>query len=328
MIPLKLKPGDEIRVVAPARSLALPWLTEELKTIANKRFEKLGLRLTFSSSVMDIDYMSSSSIKKRVKDLHEAFKDKNVKAIITVIGGYNSIEILPYLDYQLIKNNPKIICGYSDITAVLNGIYAKSGLITYYGPHYFDFGELRGFDYTLEYFEKCLFREDEYSLLESDLWSDEKWGRDQKNRNFFKNKGLLSIQEGEAEGVVVGGNISTLQLLRGTEYWPARKDKYIFFIEDDDEYGIDHLNRNIVSLCLDKSFTNCVGMVFGRFQIGSNISTELLRKIVKRNRKTIGDIPIIVNADFGHTTPKATLPLGGTAKIISARNSQLKIIKH
>lgn len=328
MIPPKLKFGDEVRVIAPARSLALPWLTEELKAVANRRFEELGLRLTFASNVMAIDYLSSSSIEKRVKDLHEAFRDKNVKAIITAIGGYNSIEILPYLDYEVIKSNPKIICGYSDITALLSGIYTKSGLVTYYGPHYFDFGELRGFSYTMEYFKKCLFQENNYDLRESSLWSDEKWGKNQNDRHFFKNKGYLSIQEGEAEGVIIGGNISTLQLLRGTEYWPVGEEKYVLFIEDDDEYEIDHLNRNIISLCLNKGFASCVGMVFGRFQIRSDISVKLLEKIIERNKGVIGNIPVIANVDFGHTTPKVTLPLGGTARIVSGKNCQIKIIKH
>lgn len=329
MIPLKLKHGDEIRVVAPARSLDLPWISEELKNIAAERFQNMGFKLTFGNNVMKKDEMSSSSVQERVEDLHNAFSDSNVRAIITVIGGYNSIEIIPYLDYQLIKDNPKILCGYSDITAVLNAIYTKTGLVTYYGPHYFDFGDLKSFDYTLDYFNKCLLQEDKYNLGSSKEWSDEKWGKDQQNRHFNKNNGYVCVNEGQAEGTIIGGNISTLQLLRGTEYWPANSQKYVLFIEDDSEYTIDHLNRNLVSLCLDPSYANCSGIVFGRFQIESEVTGESIKSIVLRNSKIIGNIPIIANADFGHTTPKATIPLGGSAKIVSnEKSSSIEIVEH
>src|SRR3989339_1864763 len=149
----KLKSGDEVRIIAPSRSMAI--LSEEIKNIANRRFEELGLKLSLGKHVNESDEFNSSLIKSRVDDLHEAFSDKNVKAIITVIGGFNSNQLLRYIDWDLIKNNPKIFCGYSDITALNNSIYAKTGLVTYSGPHYSSFGQELYFDYTLEYFKKC-----------------------------------------------------------------------------------------------------------------------------------------------------------------------------
>ena len=129
MIPDKLKKGDEIRVISPARSLSI--ISQEMRDIAIKRLTDIGFKVTYAKHVEEKDDFNSSSIKSRVDDLHSAFKDKNVKGILTVIGGFNSNQILRYLDYDLIKQNPKILCGFSDITALSNAIYRKTGLVTY-----------------------------------------------------------------------------------------------------------------------------------------------------------------------------------------------------
>jgi len=131
LIPEKLHKGDEIRVIAPARSLSL--LNEEIINLAQERLLKLGFKVTFAYNCREKDLFLSSSIDSRVKDIHEAFRDQNVKAILTATGGFNSNQLLNYLDYDLIRNNPKILCGYSDITALLNAIMAKTGLVTYSG---------------------------------------------------------------------------------------------------------------------------------------------------------------------------------------------------
>lgn len=142
IIPPKLRKGDEIRVIAPARSLSM--ISEESRAIANKRFEELGLKISFSKNCEVTDEFTSSSIEERIDDIHEAFLDNNIKGILTVIGGHNSNQLLSYIHYDLIQNNPKVLCGYSDITALSNAIYHKTGLITYSGPHYPTFGMMKG----------------------------------------------------------------------------------------------------------------------------------------------------------------------------------------
>jgi len=112
--PAKLKQGDEIRVVAPSRSIKI--LSEEGIQSAKKRLEQLGFYVTFGKHVEVCDMQNSSSIEQRIEDLHDAFADSNVKGILTVIGGFNSNELLPFLDYDLLKANPKVLCGFSDIT--------------------------------------------------------------------------------------------------------------------------------------------------------------------------------------------------------------------
>ena len=112
------------------------------------------MNVTFSKHAPDIDIFMSSSVESRIADLHEAFADSKVKGILTVLGGYNSNHLLDYIDYDLIAKNPKILCGFSDITALLNAIYAKTGLVSYSCPHFSTFAMQKGLEHTLEYFKK------------------------------------------------------------------------------------------------------------------------------------------------------------------------------
>lgn len=327
IFPEKLKKGDTVRVITPARSLAMPWINEELKKVAQKRFEELGLNLTFSKHVSDIDEFNSSSIEARVSDLHEAFQDKSVKLVITVIGGFNSNQLLRYLDYDLIKSNPKILCGYSDITALTNAIYAKTGLVTYSGPHYFSFGDKKGFDYTLDFFKKCLISTEPFELNLAEVWSDDRWANDQEKRNFINNEGYWVIHEGKAKGTIVGGNQCTFNLLHGTEFMPRIEDS-ILFLEDDDEAHVATIDRDLQSIIHQSGFEKVKGIVIGRFQPKTGMTKELLIKIIK-SKAELKNIPVIANVDFGHTTPIITFPIGGIVEIeVYANNSLIRIVEH
>ena len=326
MIPSKLKPGDEVRVIAPSRSMKI--LGEDCKKIATERLEALGLKVTFGKHVMeaDPDYMCASR-DARLEDLNEAFQDKNVKAILTVIGGFNSNQLLDYIDYEAIKENPKIFCGFSDITALSNAIYAKTGLVTYSGPHYSSFGMLKGFEYSLEYFKKMFFKKEEFEVVSSKEWSDEAWFIDQENRHFEANEGMYVINEGQAEGNIVGGNLCTLNLLQGTEYMPDINNK-ILFIEDDEMAGpifLMEFDRNLQSLMHMPEFKTVKGIVCGRAQKSCFMTKEKWFKIF--DKPELKNIPIIGGCDFGHTTPIITFPVGGYAKIEATKNGAKVFIK-
>lgn len=323
--PTKLKAGDEVRIVAPSRSLAI--ISEESRKIANNRFSDLGLKLSFGKHLEDKDEFVSSSVVARIEDLHDAFRDKNVKAIITVVGGFNSNQLLKYLDWDLIRNNPKIFCGFSDITALNNAIFAKTGLISYSGPNYSTFGQELYFDYTLEYFKKCLFSADPFEIIPSEQWSDDAWYKNQKERTLIKNDGFLLINEGNASGTIIGANLCTLNLLQGTEYFPDLKNS-ILFIEDDEESLPHTFDRDLQSLIHLPSFSGVNGIVIGRFQKASEITNELLIKIIK-TKKELDNLPVIANVDFGHTDPKITFPVGGEVNLV-AKDGKVKIelIKH
>jgi muramoyltetrapeptide carboxypeptidase len=203
MIATRLRPGDEARVVSPA--IGLRFIPEEQRTMAEQRFEGLGLHCSYSRNAEMRDRFDSSPVEARVSDLHEAFADPAVKGIFTTLGGYNSNQLLGYLDYDLIRANPKIFCGFSDITALATAIHSRTGLVTYSGPHFTTFGMKRGIEYTTEYFERCLMHEEPFEVLPPDHWSDDPWYQDQENRDFVPNPGYEIIQEGDVEGKLLGG---------------------------------------------------------------------------------------------------------------------------
>ena len=327
MVPEKLKKGDEIRIIAPARSMII--LGEDCIQIAKNRLEELGFKVTFGKHVMeaDEDYVSAS-IESRVEDLNEAFADENVKAILTVIGGFNSNQILDYIDYENIKKNPKIICGFSDITALLGAINTKTGLNVYYGPHFSSFGMEKGFEYTLEHFVKMFCEENPIEINSSKSWSNDAWFIDQQNRDFTPNEGMFIINEGEAEGRIVGGNLCTFNLLHGTEYMPDLENA-ILFLEDDgmaEKAFLWEFDRNLQSLIMQKGFDKVKGIVIGREEKNSAMSKQRWIKLIK-GKKELNNIPVIAGADFGHTTPIFTFPIGGNAKLKAIDNKIELIIK-
>ena len=208
---------------------------------------------------------------------------------------------------------------------LLNAIHAKTGITTYYGPNFFKFGMKYGLEYTLEYFVKCLFSDEPYSIFPSEKWSNDKWYRDQEQRNFIANTGPIVIQSGSAEGTIVGGNLCSLNLLQGTEYMPKLKDT-VLFVEDDDLAGqntLGEFNRNLRSLLDMPDAKHIKGIVLGRFQEGSFMTLEKI-KLIFDSKPELAGIPIIANVDFGHTDPMITIPIGGTIRI-SAKGDRIDI---
>jgi len=326
--PEKLKKGDEVRIIAPARSIAI--ISEETRKIANQRFFDLGLKLSFGRHIEEKDDFCSSSIESRLEDLHEAFYDKNIKAIITVIGGFNCNQLLKYIDWNIIKNNPKIFCGFSDITILNNSILQKTGLVSYSGPHYSNFGQKLYFEYTLEYFKKCLMQDEPYAVMPSRDWSDDRWYKDQEKRILIKNDGWKIVNEGVARGTIIGGNLCTFNLLQGTEYFPEFGET-ILFIEDDKMAGelsdVD-FDRNFQSVINLPQFKSVRGIVIGRFQKASKMTIEKISKIIK-TKKELDKLPVIADIDFGHTDPKITFPVGGEISLAVARGKiRLEILRH
>ncbi len=314
IFPEKLQKGDEIRIIAPARSLSI--LSEDVKKRAIENLEKMGFVVTFSKNCEELDILHSSSIASRVSDLHDAFLDTNVKAVLTVIGGFNSHQLLPFIDYDIIKNNPKILCGFSDITALANAITIKTGLITYSGLHFVSFGKLSEIEYTLKYFEKCLVQNKEFTVSPSKTWTDEK--------KQYKNSGIKIIQKNQKniiEGEIVGGNLCTINLLQGTEFMPEIKNK-ILFLEDDYECQAENFDRDLQSLLHQKGGDSIKAIIFGRFQVASNITDEKLEFIVK-TKPELTNIPVISGVDFGHTAPLITFPIGGTARLTFTENDAM-----
>lgn len=316
MIPKRLKPGDEIRIISPSTSVAL--VKGKQIDIATNRLSDLGFKITFGRHCENHDEFFSSSVEERIIDLHEAFTDQNVKAVLTAIGGYNSNQLLKYIDYQLIADNPKIFCGYGDITSLLLAIYHKTGLITYSGPHFSSFGMKHGFEYTLRYFLEAVTNDAPFDIEPSEQWSDDAWYLEQDQRTFVQNKGYTIIQEGSATGNLIGGSLSTINLLQGTEYMPSIENS-ILFIEDDEETHARIFERQLQSLLHQPEARGIQGVLIGRFQNNSQMTIPALQKIITSKQELRG-IPVIANVNIGHVHPFGTFPIGSQATINAIGN--------
>ncbi len=327
IFPKKLGNGSHIRVIAPARSMGI--IGKERKDYAVKKLEELGLRVSFGQYIDETDIFNSSSVTARINDLHEAFSNNTVDGILTVIGGYNSNQLLEAIDYDLISRNPKILCGYSDITALSTAIFAKTGIVGYSGPHFSTFSMKKGMEYSIEYFKKCLFQNDAFDVMPAPVWSDDAWYLNQENRNFEDNNGpvVLNGKNSDVSGRIIGGHLRCLNALQGTEYWPSLEN-CILFIEEDEEINAELFDRQIQSLLHQKDAIGIKAILVGRFQKKSEISLQQLEKVFSR-KTSLANIPIIVNFDFGHTTPIITFPIGGSARLVTKKNHiSLTILEH
>lgn len=318
IIPQKLQKGDKVMVVAPSRGLKL--IGEDCRQIAEERLHEMGLEVVFAPNTTDENWNAQGcgSIEQRADDMMTAFADKSVKAIFTVIGGFNSNQILDHLDYDVIRNNPKIFCGFSDITALHGAIYARTGLETYYGPHYSSIGMKKGCEYTLEYLQKMLFSDEPVEVKPSVEWSDDLWFLDQEKREFIKNDGYWQIHDGDVEGTIIGGNLCTFNLLLGTKYRPEFPKDTILMIEDAGDTSDVVFDRNLQALCHQPDFENVKGLIIGRFQKSSKVTREALEFIIN-NKPELRNLPVLANVDYGHSTPILTIPLGGHAKLNDSR---------
>ncbi|MGM0899797.1 MAG: S66 peptidase family protein [Bacillota bacterium] len=316
MIPQRLKPGDEIRIIAPSTSMAL--VKGKQIDIAMNRLSDLGFKITFGRHCENHDEFFSSSVEERMIDLHEAITDQNVKAVLTATGGYNSNQLLKYIDYKLIAENPKIFCGYGDITSLLLAIYHKTGLITYSGPHFSSFGMKHGFEYTLRYFLEAVTNDAPFDIEPSEQWSDDAWYLEHDQRTFVQNNGYTIIQEGSATGNLIGGSLSTINLLQGTEYMPSLENS-ILFIEDDEETHARIFERQLQSLLQQQEDRGIQAVLIGRFQNNSQMTEPALQKIITTKQELRG-VPVIANVNIGHVHPFATFPIGSQATINAIGN--------
>ena len=305
MIPPKLNRGDEIRIIAPSSSLARMRADVFDKAVAF--LEESGFNVTFSKHCREMDQFSSSSVQSRIEDLHDAFADQNVKAVMACIGGFNANQILPFIDYGLISENPKILCGYSDITALLCAVYARTGLVTYHAPHLAALGFLQEREYTYQYLAACVMSEEPVSVRPSEAAGN-----------------YTVIQEGSCESVIAGGNLCTLNLLQGTPYMPDLTDK-VLFIEDDNIVGDFfpyEFDRNLQSLLQVSGGDTIRGIVFGRFEENCGMSAEMIQAIIRG--KIPADLPVVFGVDFGHVFPMISFPVGGRVQL-SAHTDKVRI---
>jgi muramoyltetrapeptide carboxypeptidase len=306
--PKRLKAGDTVAVIAPSSS-ATPEAWE--RAIAN--LESLGLKPKVAKSARGVNGFLSAPDKDRLADLHEAFADQTVNGIWCVRGGYGAGRLLPSVDFNLIKKNPKVFIGYSDITAFHLSIPKATGLVTFHGP----VGTSALSDYTKKYVVDALFNA---SPTTSISLSDFNRARTEST---YKTE---TVTAGKARGRLVGGNLSLLAALAGTPYaLPDLKGK-IVFIEDIGEapYRID---RMLTQIRQSSNIHEAAGLALGVFEDceAKDKNTQQLIDVV---RDRLGDlkIPCVYGLSFGHIRDQFTLPVGIEAEL-DASNQTVTLLE-
>lgn len=305
--PPKLKEWSHIRIIAPARSCAL--LSEENIINAQRRLESHWFTISYGEHIFEKDMFFSSSKKSRIHDLHEAFRDISVNWILTVIWWYNSNDLLDDINYDLIRNNPKVLCWFSDITALSTAITKKTWLITYSWPHFSSRAMKKWFEYSERCFLEIACKSQTCKLVSSEERSDDAWYLDQDNRDIIKNSWYVVVNEWHASWKLWWWNLCTLNLLQWTEYMPDLANA-ILFLEDTD-MPWDHFpmefKRNIISL-LSQINWSIKWLLVWRFPKKTNMNNEKFKYIIE-DIEWLKNIPIVTNVDFWHTTPINTIPI-------------------
>jgi len=328
-IPKKLKKGDTIGVISPSAGLG-PIFPHRIVQ-AEKNLSKLGFKVKYAKNSLKNNGYISSSAKERADDIHEMFRNKEVKAIIASIGGDHSNQVLKYLDFEIIKNNPKIFMGYSDISVLHFAIAVKANLRTFYGPCIIsEFGEFpQVLPYTVEYFEKALkCVEPIGDINQSGSWTWEflDWfeKKDQtRARKMSLSNGYEWWTEGVAQGEILGGCIPSINHLAGTEYWPDFKDKIMFIDIPESSPGeklsladLDSFLADLDNMAVFKSIN---GLVIGRPYLYEENDNKKLKEIISFYTKDYG-YPVLFNVNIGHVSPLATIPMGAHVVINSRKN--------
>lgn len=328
-IPKKIKKGDTIGVVSPSAGLG-PIFPHRIEQ-AEKNLSKIGFKVKYAKNSLKNSGYVSASAKERADDIHEMFLNKDVKAIITTIGGDHSNQVLKYLDFEIIKNNPKIFIGYSDITVLHFAFASKAKLRTYYGPCMMsEFGEYpEVLPYVLEYFEKVLTVNNPVgNILQSETWTDEflDWfeKKDQiKARKMNLARGYEWWRSGTVKGNIFGGCIPSMNHVVGTEYWINFDDK-IMFIDIPEEcpgkkFPLASLDSFLADIDNLGVFKNIKGLIVGRPYFYEEEDNRKLKDIVAYYTKDY-NYPILFNVNIGHVSPIITVPFGSEVYLDSQKN--------
>lgn len=303
MIPTKLKKGDTIGVIAPSNYIEKDDLEYINASIA--LMEASEFKVKFGKYVFEDTLGYGTSPEKRAADINWAFKDDEVKAIMCVKGGEDSNTILDYIDYEMIKKHPKIICGFSDNTSILNAIHEKTGLVTYHGPTFKSLTSWKT-GYAYKQFIKT-FVENTESLIMGEPENE-----------------YTTIQAGQATGELVGGNLSLFTKLVCGKYAVNLQDKILFLEELGFEAAPEMVNSNIYYLKQNGVFDRIAGLWIGNYEHPSKVSIE---KIIKN---AIGDeykFPIIKSDNFGHIDKKIIIPIGTKAEINTNEKIKIKLVE-
>lgn len=282
--PKKLNLNDKIGIIAPAGTVDSD--VQALK--AKEFFENLGYKIVFGKNIFNKKNYLAGIDEEKLEDLHNFFLDPEIKAIFCLRGGYGSIRLINKINYELIKNNPKIFAGYSDITALCTMFLKRAGLITYHAPMFQgDFGVDEVSKFTLNRFLEVITEDKKQTL---------------KAEKIYK--------QGNANGITFGGNLSTIVSLCGLDFIP--NEDFIFFTEDINEptYKIDKMFRQLLNIDIFRK--NLKGLILGDF---TGIDNENYLEDLFKELSLELNIPILGGFKITHEKDKITVPVGEIATI-------------
>jgi muramoyltetrapeptide carboxypeptidase len=295
--PKRLAPGDTVGLVLPATAA---FEADEIQ-FAKEQMEAIGFKVVIGPHAFDKWGYFAGHDKDRADDINRMFADDTVDGVVCYTGGWGSPRVLPHLDYDLIKRKPKVLIGYSDITALLNAVHKKTGLITFHGP----VGGSTFDPFTLENFRRVVMTPDPAGLLPTPPKKPTEL-IDRTNR-------ILKITPGKATGPLIGGNLTMIATLMGTPYQPDTTNA-IVFLEDvhEEPYRID---RMLTTLALGGLFEKAAGIIFGRCSDCGVKGPSLSLEEILRDRFGSSPIPAISGLSFGHIEQKLVLPIGARATL-------------
>lgn len=315
----RLKKGDTIGIFSPSAGITATAPKRHQRSIEflkQQGFEVFEGALTGKS-----DFYRSGSIMERADELNALIRNPKVRCIMSTIGGMNSNSLLPYIDYEAFRKDPKIIIGYSDVTAILLGIYAKTGITTFYGPaSVASFGELPPFvEMTYDYFH-CLLEEEQTFPITCPtpaFWTDEmiNWETQDRAKEKYGNT-VKCLYEGCVQGRLIGGNLNTFTGFWGSEYMPEIKKGDILFIEDSLK-DIATIERSFSLLKVNGVFDKIAGIILGKHELFKDSGTDRKPYEVLLEVLNGQSMPMIVDFDCSHTHPMLTLPLGTLVELDS-----------
>lgn len=325
--PKKLEKGDKIAIVSLSwGGLGDSQLIHKYD-IAKERLENIfGLEVkTMPHALKGTDFIYKHP-ELRAKDLMDAFQDKTIKGIFCAIGGDDTVRLLPYINYNIIKNNPKIFMGYYD-TTVNHFMMYKAGIVSYYGPCIMsEFGEyIKMFDYTKEAVMNILFQDStNLSIESSSIWSDDfiEWKEENIHKQLTVKKeehGYELLQgSGVVEGCLLGGCLDVFPMIIGTEIWPKIdewRDKILLLETSEDEPTPNYITWYLRNLGAQGIFDVIGGIVVGKpyHETYYEDYKQVIIKVLKEYHQE--ELPVLYNINIGHSDPVGLLPLGTKIQI-------------
>jgi muramoyltetrapeptide carboxypeptidase len=307
--PPRLRPGDTVGLFASANAT---FLRAELE-IATESLSALGLKVKQGAHLLDRYGYFAGRDRDRAADVNALFADPGIKGVMAIRGGWGSARVLPFLDYDLIRRNPKVLMGYSDLTAILNAVHARTGLVTFHGP----VGVSTWTPFSVEHMRRVLF-DGEAPTLANPV--------EVKDTLVQVEDRVQTIVPGVARGRLLGGNLTVLTSIVGTTYLPDW-DGAILFIEDVREQ-IYRIDRMLTQLALAGILGRLRGVVFGkctRCDPGEGYGSLTLEEVFDDHLKPLG-VPAWQGAMIGHVDEQWTVPIGLSAEIDAGRGT-LKLLE-